>query len=87
LAQQEAAMRISGDPGDPDYVQDHPYVVVLNGQFFTGGPVIEADEGTGTIDFYPVDEQGNYQFDPATGTWQRQKIAGKVNIYKDMGTA
>lgn len=78
-------MRISGDPSDPDYACGHPYTVVLDGQFFTRGPVIEADERTGTIDFHPVDEHGNYRFDQATGTWQREKVAGRVRIYRDMG--
>ena len=78
-------MRISGDPHDPDYACGHPYTVVLDGQFFTQGPVIEACERAGTIDYHPVDENGNYRFDPSTGSWRREKVAGDVRIYRDMG--
>ena len=77
-------MRITADPHDPDYARGHAYTVVLNGRFFTQGPVIEADTCAGTIDFHPVDEHGNYRFDQATGAWKRETASGDVRIYRDV---
>jgi hypothetical protein len=77
-------MRITADPHDPDYARGHAYTVVLNGRFFMQGPIIEADDRAGTIDFYPVDENGNYRFDQTTGTWKRERVVGNVYIYQDV---
>jgi len=74
-------MRISGDPSDPDYVGNMTPVVVLDRAFFTLGPVAMADEAAGVIEYYPVDESGNYQFDQARGCWKVERVTGKVRIF------
>jgi hypothetical protein len=58
--------------------------ITLDGQFFTLGPVIMADDKAGIIDFYPVDSNGNFMFDPQTGAWKRTRVVGDVRIYDSM---
>lgn len=75
--------RIASDSADPDFVAGG-HTIVLDGRFFTLGPVIMADERTGVIEYFPVDANGNFRFDPAVGCWVRASVTGQVRIYGEM---
>jgi hypothetical protein len=74
-------MRISGDPEDQDFVGNRSYTVVLDRQFFCRGPVTMADEASGVIEYYAVDREGNYMFDPVSGAWKLERVTGRVQIF------
>lgn len=70
-------MRIEAIECDP--------IVTLDNRFFTLGPLIMVDQVAGIIDYYEVDEKGNYLFDTALGIWRRARVSGTVRIYDNMG--
>jgi hypothetical protein len=75
-------MRISHDPGDPDYVGDRTFVIVLDRLFFTAGPVLTADEKAGELTYMPVDERGHFLFDDVNGCWKVARATGAVRIFE-----
>lgn len=76
-------MRISGDPSDADYIGDHAVAIIFGREFWTGGPVIDADETTGVIQYYVTDQDGNYLMDRERGCWRVARAVGYVRIFVD----
>lgn len=81
-ATENAAMaRVTAFATDPNYIDGRNIEVTLDGRFFLGGLVLEADEGEGVITYIPTSEQGWLKFDSATGGWAKETVRGVVRLY------